>query len=762
MDIKRRANARILLIGLCFLLVFGVLTGRLWWLQSVDAAWIMQKGSNQWEREKVLQPKRGSILDRNGQVLAYEGKAYTVTANLQPRNEKEKSWVGENYVRDPFGTAQKLAPILGASVDALTKAMTQTYDAEGKPLKFYVNLGREASKITEEQKAQILALQHPKDAYGKEVKENQLPGISLTETTRRYYPNNSLAAHVLGYLNYEGNKAEMGIEKQFDKELRGETGELQFMKDGAGFPLPDGQITYSPAKDGQNVVLTIDQQIQEYVEQALDKANSEYKPQHMTVLVTDPKTGEVLAMADRPDFNPNEYWGITNYLNLAISFPFEPGSTFKIITLAAAIQEGVYHGEEKYASGSYRKIKGKPINDHNNGLGWGNITFAEGVQRSSNVAFVILGYERLKQELLTKYFHDFGIGQLTNIDLPSETKGIMRDLSHPKSERDVAVTTFGQGVAVTAIQQAAAVGAVANGGELLRPRIVKELRDPHTGEVTEKFERVVVRRVVSEQTAKQARDILETVITGEHGTGKIFDLKGYHVAGKTGTAQKYDEKTGKIMEGHYIVSFIGFAPKDNPRLLVYVVVDDPTTDMYYGEMGKKILAPIFNSVMEQSLRYLQQQPDLKELDQQAAITVQKSAKTSDAAAAQPAPVQEVSVPLLSGSTTSVASMKAKQLGLVPKVLGTGTKIVRQIPSEQEKVMSGTEVYLVTDRLTDVKLPDFTGKSLREVMEFASLLKLNVIPTGSGYVRSQNIAPGTAVTGKETLSVTLSPDPSPPE
>lgn len=762
MDIKRKANARILVTGLAFLLIFTGLTGRLWWLQSVDAAWIMEKGNNQWEREKVLQPKRGSILDRNRQVLAYEGKAYTVNAVLKPRNEKEKGQVGDNYVKDPFATAQKLVPIIGGSVDKLTKALTQNIGSDGKGDKFYVNLGREASKITEEQKEKILVLQHPKDGNGKEIEENQLPGIFLTEAIRRYYPNNNFASHVLGYLSYENNRAEMGIEKQFDEQLSGEPGELQLMKDGAGYPLPDGEITYKPAKDGLDVVLTIDQQIQEYVEQVLDKVNHEYKPQHMTVLVTDPKSGEVLAMADRPDFNPNEYWNITNFLNLAISFPFEPGSTFKIITLASAIQEGVYHGEEHYPSGSYRKIKGKAINDHNNGQGWGNITFAEGVQRSSNVAFVILGYERLKKELLTKYFSDFGIGKLTNISLPGETKGIMRDLMHPKSERDVAVTAFGQGVAVTAIQQAAAVGAVANGGELLRPRIVKELRDPHTGAVVEKFERVVVKRVVSEQTAKQTSDILETVITGEYGTGKAFNIKGYHVAGKTGTAQKYDEKTGTIMEGHYIVSFIGFAPKDNPRLLVYVVVDDPTTDMYYAEMGRKIVAPIFNSVMEQSLRYLQLQPDLKELGEQQAKAANKSAAPTIMAATQAVKAEEVAMPQLVGMTTASGGIRAKQLGLEPKTLGTGTKIVRQIPVEQQKVLPGSEVYLVTDRLTDVKLPDFTGKSLREVMEFTSLLKLTVNATGSGYVRTQSLAPGTTVTGKETLSVTLSPDPPPPE
>ncbi len=726
-------NWRTLWLGLGLILLFSALIVRLWWIQSVEAAWIMEKAKNQWEWDKVLKPKRGSILDRNGQVLAYEGKAYTVNARLRFKNEQEAKQYGDDYVKDPYTTARKLAPILGVSVERLTAILTH-------PTAQYVELGKEGKKITEEQKQAIEALMYPKDANGKESEVNQLPGIFLTETTRRYYPNNNFAAHVLGYMTYE-DEAKMGIEEQFDKELRGEPGELKVFTDGAGYQLPDGQQTYKPAKDGEDVVLTIDQQIQDYVEQAMDKTEQAYKPKKMTIVVADPNTGEILAMGNRPQFNPNEYWNITNYHNHAISTNFEPGSTFKIVTLAAAIQEGKFNANETYQSGSYTKVPGKPINDHNGGRGWGKITFLQGVQHSSNVAFVILGYERLKRDLLAKYFNAFGFGKATGIELPNEKDGNMDSFQNPRSQRDVAVTTFGQGIAVTAIQQVAAVGAIANGGELLKPHIVKELRDSRTGQVVKRFDREVVRRVVSESTAKQVRDILETVVTSNEGTGRAFKIEGYHVAGKTGTAQKYDERTGKIMEGHYIFSFIGFAPKDNPRLLVYVVVDDPETDMPYTLVGSNIVAPMFKSVMEQSLKYLQQKPDMTE-----AQTV--------------APVEEVKVPKLVGLPTSSAVLLAQREGFSAEAIGTGTKVVGQFPASDEHAYPGSKIVLVTDRLQGVRMPDFTGKSLREVMEFASLLHIKVTVRGDGFVREQSIPPGTPVSGKETLSVTLEPAPAP--
>lgn len=734
METKRRVNWRILLIALCIIVGFSGLSFRVWWLQSVEAAKIMEYARSQWDWQKTLKPKRGAIMDRNGEILAYEGKAYTVNARLRPLHEKD-----EDYVKDPYYTATTLAKILDAPVDVLYKYLT-------KPDSKVVLLGRWGNKITEEQKLAIEQAKYPKLPSGEQVKVDQLPGIYLTETTRRFYPNNSFAAHVLGYLDFE-DKPKMGLELQLDDVLRGEMGEMAVLTDGAGYLLPDGEQSYKPAEDGYNVYLTIDRQIQDYVEQALDDIEKKYKPQGMTVIVSDPQTGEILAMGNRPQFNPNKYYeGITNYTNHAVTSMFEPGSTFKIITLAAAIEEGQFHPNEEYQSGTYT-IKGQtPIRDHNNGQGWGRISFLEGVQRSSNVVFVKLGYERLKLEKLKAYFEKFGIGSVTGIELPYEKKGNISNLENPRSPRDWAVTTFGQGVTVTAIQQVAAVGAIANGGELLKPRIIKEMRDPLTGAVVQRSQREVVRRVVSEATAKQTRDILETVVTSEEGTGKAYRIDGYHVAGKTGTAQKYEGN--KIKEGHYIASFIGFAPKDDPRLLVYVVVDDPQTDEWYGNWGRLMVAPIFKSVMERSLQYLQQQPDLQT---QAEETRSES---KDRQAPSVKPVEELTLAKFEGMSTTAAQLRAEQDGLQATVVGTGTKIVEQHPAPYEKVAPGQKVVLITDRVEGTQMPDFTGKSLRDVMEFGSLMNLQVRAVGTGYVIQQSIKPGTELSGGEMLIVTL--------
>lgn len=505
MEWKRKVNFRILMIALCTILIFSTLSFRIYWIQTVNAGKIMEHAQKQWDRERVLKPKRGAIYDRNGEILAYDGKAYTVNARLKPLNEKD-----DDFVKDPYYTANMLAPILNAPVQDLVKNLTKPNNV--------VELGRYGQKISEEQKKRIEEVQYPKLPSGEKVEKNQLPGVYLVETTRRVYPNNAFASHVIGYLDLY-DEPKMGIELYLNPQLAGEKGEMHFKKDGAGYQLPDGEGEYIPAKDGLDVYLTIDRQIQDYVEQALDKVEQQYKPQGMTVIVADPQTGDILAMGNRSQFNPNTYYqGIENYNNHAVTTMFEPGSTFKIITLAAAIEEKMFNPNEIYQSGTYT-IKGQvPIRDHNNGAGWGPITFLEGVQRSSNVLFAKLGYERLKLEGLKKYFYKFGMGEKTGIELPYEKKGSLINLEKPQSPRDWAATTYGQAATVTAIQQVAAVGAIANGGELLKPHIVKEMRDPHTGAVVSRTQREVVDRVVSEATAKQTRDILETVITGSSMT----------------------------------------------------------------------------------------------------------------------------------------------------------------------------------------------------------------------------------------------------
>jgi penicillin-binding protein 2B len=567
MNRMQRIGLRTLLLGLIFSLLFAGLLIRIFWLQAVDAAWLQEKATLVWNRNEVIRPVRGKIYDRHGEALAYDAPAYTVVATLSKKDP--------NHIEDPKEVAEALSPVLDTSTDILYKQLNK--DA------YQVELRQGGWKVDAEKAKAIEAL--------------ELKGIHLMEETRRFYPNKELAAHLLGYVDLEG-KAKMGLELSMDEWLRGKEGKNRFVKDARGIPLPNGELEYIPAEDGADVYLTIDRTIQSFVEQALDRAQREYRPKRMVAIVSDPNSGEILAMSVRPGFDPNQYWKIENYSNYAVSYPFEPGSTFKIITLAAAIEEGLFRPGEKYLSGTYRVPGSRiPVRDHNAGRGWGTITFLEGVQKSSNVLFAKLGVERLGKERLIRYIQQFGFTKKTGIELPGEVIGRVPPISEQIAPRDVAAISFGQAVSVTPIQQVAAVGAVANGGKVLPMTIVKQVKKKD-GTVVYEGPKSEGKQVISEETSRQVREILETVVS--EGSGQAAYLEGYRVAGKTGTAQKFDEKTGRLIKGEYIASFIGFAPADQPKVLVYVALDAPQE----GHYGGTVAAPVFQDIMRNTLHYL--------------------------------------------------------------------------------------------------------------------------------------------------------------
>lgn len=336
-------------------------------------------------------------------------------------------------------------------------------------------------------------------------------------------------------------------------------------------------------------VITIDRQIQAYVDEALDKTNAAYHPENMMVIVTDPNTGEILGMGKR---RKHENYDSLEESVRAVS---DPVVAFPIVTLAAAIEEGKYSSNETYDSGTYEIVPGKFIKDLNGGIGWGKITYLEGIQRSSNVAFAKLGYERLPKDSLGKYLRRFGFGAKTDTDIFGEEAGQIPKMDTPY---DAAMAAMGHDGSATAIQQVAAVGAIANGGELLIPHLSKQAKSGTTASNKG-------RRVVSEETAKQVREILEAVVNSRPGSDTAFSIKEHTVAGRTGIVEKRDQK-GNFIEGKYTYSFIGFAPSDDPKLLVYIAVDNPNTDLWLGLWGKGIVAPPFKEIMENSLKYLQQ------------------------------------------------------------------------------------------------------------------------------------------------------------
>ncbi|MFC4183083.1 penicillin-binding protein [Saccharococcus thermophilus] len=710
MDMKKHKNTHKGAAVLFFLfgLLFFVLFARFIQLQVTgvaDGQVLAVKAEEKYKQKRTLDAKRGTIFDRNGEVLAEDVPSYTVVAILDPKMTIDPKH--PRHVVDPHRTAQKLAPLLNMGVDEVEKILTKN----AKQVEF----GSHGRNISYELKQKIEAL--------------HLPGIGFIRDTKRFYPNGNFASYVIGYAQkMENNETvgKMGLEKKLDKYLREKNGYVSFAGDINGFRLPNTKEKIVPPNNGDNVYLTIDGKIQSFLEDAMNEVEKQYRPKKIIAIVADPKTGKILAMATRPSFDPNKR-DITNYFNDAISYPYEPGSTMKIFTLAAAINEGVYNGNEQYHSGAY-KVGPNVIRDHNK-VGWGTITFNEGVQRSSNVAFAILVKEKLGEDRFLQYLHRFHFDQKTGIDLPGEAVGQI----HYRYPIERITTGFGQGTSVTPIQQIQAATAIANGGKMMKPYVIDRIVDPDTGKVIMKHEPEVVGQPITEDTAHKVLDILETVVTSEHGTGRPYQIEGYRVAGKTGTAQIPSPNGGYLIgRENYIFSFLGMAPKEDPRLIMYVAVQQPK--LSYTETGAAPVSRIFTSVMKNSLQYLHIQPSPNQ---------DKKVKE-----------QAVGMEIASyvGRSTEEAVKELKEKGLIPVVIGKGQQIEEHIPRAGDRIIARERVVLKTDG--EAVMPDVRGWSLRDVMKVAELLGLQTSVKGNGYVVSQNIRPGAIVKKGDYLIVEL--------
>ncbi|MNK17488.1 Stage V sporulation protein D [compost metagenome] len=461
----------------------------------------------------------------------------------------------------------------------------------------------------------------------------------------------------------------------------------------------------------------------------MKEAYAKLKPISMTVIAADPNTMEILGMANMPTFNPNEYWKEeykNNFRNHALASTYEPGSTFKIVTLAGAVQEGLFNPNATYMSG-HIKIPGykTPLYDVKH-EGWGPLTYLQGVKHSSNVAFVKLGYEMLGKERLLNYIKSFGFGQKTGIELSGEAKGIV----NPQRDIEYATTTYGHGITVTPIQQVAAVAAVANGGKLLEPHIIKEI-DPPTGapEVTQPK---VVRQVISPDKAKEVGSYLEQVVSDQKiGTGRHAYIPGYRVAGKTGTAVK--PKTNGEAGYDYtkqVVSFIGYAPVNDPKILVLVVIDEPQ-DSDLG--GGTAAAPVFKKIVSQTLEYM-------------------GVPKSNVAADEPSETT-TAAPDLKGMQLRDAKSSLTKKGISFETLGKGSKVISQYPKAGTMMSSAQRVFLLTEESKAMEVPDLTGVSLRDAMEILTLMQVSVSVDGEGYVASQKV---TKTGGKRSVLLTLQP------
>ncbi len=687
---KRKLRIRILYIFLAFAAILTLLGVRLVFLQVIGGAELEQKAVEQQTRDSLVASHRGAIYDRNKKKLAQSSTAQTVTANP---NEIQKS------KKDPLEIAAKLAPVLEMDVNELAEMFA-----------------KKTNHVTVKRRVE--------DDIATAVRELELTGIYLQEDAKRYYPYGNFASHILGFVGFD-NQGLGGIEMVYENELKGQPGRIIALKNALDTDMPFKEEKHIDPENGTNVVLTIDEVIQHFAEKHLEAAYYEEKVQAgACAIVTDVKTGEVLAMATKSDFDLNSPFtlpeSVENQLqsisdteertkarsvalekmwrNKAVVDSYEPGSCFKIITGCMALEEGLITPETPFFCSGSKKVENRTIScSHHDGHG--AQTFADAVKNSCNPAFIDVGLLIGKQKF-KEYYKAFGFMDPTGFDLPGEASGIFySDANYNTVE--LATASFGQGPVVTPLQLVAAVGAVANGGNLMKPFLVKELIDDD-GNVIKKTEPTIVRQVISQKTSEQMCVMLENTVA--NGTGQNAYIKGYRVAGKTGTSEKVPRGNGK-----YISSFIAFAPANDPKIACLVVLDEPSNGQYYGGA---IAAPVVGKILEDTLRYLGVEPQYTEEEKQ---------------------TLEVFVPDVKGLSTDNAAKNLRSVNLNYRIVGDGATVLNQMPKTGSNLPADSVVILYTEEnvTNSVTVPDVTNCSLAEAQALLAGCRLNMNVTGAG-------------------------------
>ena len=583
MKIRIKSKKRLVVVMVLACSLFLCLIGRIGYLQLVKGEWLSTKASEQQTREIPIEAKRGTIYDTNMKELAVSITKYTV-------------WCKPVEVKDAEKTSKELAKIIDEEYEDIYK------------------------KVNKKNVALVKVKRWIDDETADKITKAGLSGIWVAEDNQRYYPYGNFASYVLGHTSSDSTGV-AGIELKYDSVLKGTSGKLIVSTDAAGKEIPQGSEQYYEPTTGNGLVLTIDEVIQHYCEKAAQRAYEKNNAAKVTIIAMEPSTGNILAMVNKPDYDPNKpteaiypyYEELLNdcknndekmkayfsmWRNPAVSDTYEPGSTFKLITSAAGLEEGVVKQDDKFVCKGSVTVGGQKLKCWRSYNPHGTETFKQGVQNSCNPVFIEVG-NRLGVSKLYDYIEGFGLTKKTGIDLPGEALGVMY------KEKDVgpvelATISFGQSNSLTPIQLITAVSAIVNDGNLMQPRLVKAYTD-NKGNITEEVEPVKVRQVISKETSAQMREIMESVVT--EGGGKIAYLPGYRLGGKTGTAQKVIN--GSYAQGKYVCSFVGVAPADDPKIAVLAIVDEPTG---VAAFGSQTGGPIIKEVMNNCLKYLGVEP----------------------------------------------------------------------------------------------------------------------------------------------------------
>ena len=633
----------LLLIGVLFVLAL-----RLAWVQLVDGRVWAERAREQLQESRSLQTPRGAIYDRSGKELAISHMAKSLYAN--PRE-----------IKDPDQLAKQLAPLLRMDENALRDRL--------KVKGAFIWLKRTLEPSEYKAVADFIA-------------GRKIHGLDFLEESRRVYPNDMLAAHVLGFVGTD-DKGLTGIEMAMDESIRGQTHKQILDTDSKGIPIFKSIFAFQKPKAGHSIYLTIDSSVQFAVEQALDSAIARTAAQAATMIVMNPRTGEILAMASRPAFNPNSFYRFPEQVwrNRAVSTIYEPGSTFKSVVAAAGFQEKVVTAQEVFNDTGAIDVGGRVIKNWDGGS-YGRMPFSDYVKFSINTGFAEVA-QRMGGARMLKYSEAFGFGKATGVELPGEEDGLLLSLKSMQPS-DVATMGIGQAVAVTPLQLITAVSALANDGKLLKPHIIKEIRDSD-GLLVSYSAPQVVRQAVSPEVAHEMMGLMEKVLT--EGGGKKARVEGYRFAGKTGTAERLRDNGAGYDPGRYIASFVGFGPLEDVQLAGLVVIDSPR-GLYYGG---EIAAPVFAEAMTQVVRILGLRPSQPTpAVQPVRAPVRPSAVPAAAPPVAGTTAGKVGVPDLRGKTIREAAQLLQQAGLCLIPEGSGVAVRQSLPPNAQ-AGKGTEI-----------------------------------------------------------------------
>ncbi|MGB3161362.1 MAG: penicillin-binding protein [Carnobacterium sp.] len=714
--LKNRKKITILLFFVT-LTTFMVFVGRFTYIMvkgEINGEDLSQNVNNLYTRSSVLEANRGAIYDMGGNPVAVDATSYSLIAVLTDKwsNTPEKP----QHVVDKQKTAKALAKYIAMSEEEILKKLNQKNVNQ-------VEFGSAGKKLTYDIKSSI--------------EEEKLPGIIFNETPTRLYPNGIFASHIVGYAelptNEDGEVSEdssnadlsglMGIEQAYNDVLTGKDGAIEYQKDSFGYVLPNSTIKSTDPVDGKDIYLTLDKRMQVYLESIMTEVNDKYKPVGMTATLMNPETGAIIAASQRPSFNGTTKEGIGDlWQNLLVENTFEPGSTMKVLTLAAAVNEGVFNPNETYMSGS-KKIEGGKVNDHNVN-GWGQISYLEGLERSSNVAFVNL-MEKMGTENWKEYLDKFGIGKTTSTGLPNEQEGF-NPYMWPLEKAN---TSFGQGLTVTVMQMMQAYSAVANEGKMMKPQFISKIVDPATGKETI-IEPEVVSEPISKESADQTLNYLKEVVYSENGTGQAYKIEGHEIAAKTGTAQIVNPDTKMYYSGgnNYVYSVVGMAPADDPKVVLYVTVQQPTINDP-SIIGGDVVKAVFNPVMKRALEY-QHLTDKSQVQN----------------------LNQIDMPKVTGISKVDALEKLNETKVDVTIIGNGDTVVQQLPLPQETIIKNQRIIVMTNGA--MTMPDMSGWSKNDVLKVSEITGIKFTFKGEGYVVEQSLMPQSNMQNEETITVTL--------